>query len=284
MPQSVDRLSALLERFRVHARLSFSGEMCGVHTFAKVENKAYLHVLRRGAMQVSHVKTKGVPARLTLNEPSLIFYPRPLTHHFHNAPRDGSDFTCAEIEFAGGWRHPLAQALPPLVILPLARVSGLNASLSLLFAETENVRCGHRVLADRLFEIVLIQLLRWLLDHPDEAKIDEGLLAGLSSPQLARALTAIHEAPSDDWTVDRLADLSAMSRTAFATTFKKVVGKPPAQYVADWRLALVQARLKEGATLKALALDYGYSSQSALSRVFAQRLGMSPRAWLNADT
>lgn len=72
-----------------------------------------------------------------------------------------------------------------------------------------------------------------------------------------------------------------MSRTAFAIKFKKLLGTSPGQYLADWRLSLVQARLKEGATLKALALELGYSSQSALTRVFSQRLGVSPRQWLS---
>ena len=287
MTEPIDRLSSLLERFRVHTRLSFSGEMCGVHTFPQAANKAYLHVLRSGTMEVSHAKIKGmdksIPARITLSKPSLIFYPRPLTHRFHNAPRDGSDFTCAEIEFQGGWSHPVAQALPPVVILPLAQVDGLQASLDLLFAETERVRCGHRILANRLFEVVLIQLLRWLLDHPQEAKIDDGLLMGLSSPQLAKALTAMHEAPQVAWSIERLADISGMSRTAFATAFKDKVGKPPAQYLADWRLTLVQSRLREGATLKALALEFDYSSQAALTRMFTQRLGVSPRQWLTEN-
>jgi hypothetical protein len=56
-------------------------------------------------------------------------------------------------------------------VLPLARVEGLDAALSLLFAETGRVRCGQRLLADRLFEVVLIQLLRWMLDHPADAGI-----------------------------------------------------------------------------------------------------------------
>ncbi|MCB1570965.1 MAG: AraC family transcriptional regulator, partial [Xanthomonadales bacterium] len=48
-------------------------------------------------------------------------------------------------------------------------------------------------LADRLFEVLVLQLLRWLLDHAEEAGLQDGLLAGLSHPRLARVLTAIHE-------------------------------------------------------------------------------------------
>src|SRR3546814_20202863 len=92
-------------------------------------------------------------------------YPRPLTHRFHNPPADGPDFTCARLDFGGGSHNPLARALPPLVALPLSRVPALHAALELLFAETDRVRCGQRLLADRLFEVVVIQLLRWLLDQ-----------------------------------------------------------------------------------------------------------------------
>jgi AraC-like DNA-binding protein len=281
MHEPVDRLSTLLERFRLDTRMSFSGPMCGKHVFAQQANKAYLHVLRSGSMEIRHPGAKGVPVQIKLEEPSLIFYPRPLTHHFHNAPRDGSDFTCAEIEFEGGQSHPILQALPPLVVLPLDEVDGLQASLNLLFAETEHVRCGHRVLADRLFEVVLIQLLRWLLDHPSQANINSGLLMGLSSPQLAKAMTAMHESPGGPWTVEQLAQASGMSRTAFAVKFKQLVGQAPAEYVANWRLTIAQARLREGVPLKILAGELGYSSQSALTRIFTARLGVSPRDWLS---
>lgn len=281
LSEPIDRLSALLERFRVRTRMSFAGAMCGKHVFAQESNKAYLHVLKRGSMEIRHPGAKGVPTRIKLDAPSLIFYPRPLTHHFHNAPRDGSDFTCAEIAFEGDEVHPIVQSLPPLVLLRLDEVDGLQASLNLLFAETEHVRCGRRVLADRLFEVVLIQLLRWLLDHPSQAKINNGLLMGLSSPQLAKALTAMHESPGEPWTVEQLAQTSGMSRTSFAVKFKEMVGQPPADYVASWRLTIAQARLREGVPLKMLAEELGYSSSSALTRVFTARLGVSPREWLS---
>jgi AraC-like DNA-binding protein len=278
--EPVDRLSTLLERFRIRTQLSFSGPMCGKHVFASGGNKAYLHVLKRGTMEIRHPRAKDVPTRIKLDQPSLIFYPRPFTHHFHNAPRDGSDFTCAEIAFEGGSSHPIVQALPPLIVLKFDEVDGLQASLGLLFAETERVRCGHRVLADRLLEVVLIQLLRWLLDHPTRMKVDRGLLMGLSSPQLAKALTALHESPGAPWTVEQLAEASGMSRTAFAVKFKQLVGQSPAEYVANWRLTIAQARLREGAPLKKLAGELGYSSQAALTRVFSAKLGISPREWI----
>jgi AraC-like DNA-binding protein len=282
MPQSVDRLSSLLERFRVRAHLFHHGPLCGVTHFAAQPGRGFLHVMRRGEMVLTHRARSGAPKRLHLREPSLLFYPRPLAHDFHNAPAEGSDFTCAALEFEGGDHHPLARALPPVVVLPLSQVEGLSHTLALLFAETEQVRCGHRLLADRLFEVLLLQLLRWLLDHPEESGMPAGLLNGLSHPQLAKALVAVHDEPGRDWTLPTLAACAGMSRSAFAQAFKTHVGEGPAEYLTHWRLGIAQARLRHGAPLKVVADDLGYSSASALSRVFTQKLGRSPRDWLKA--
>lgn len=277
---SVDRLSSLLERFRVRTHLFHSGPLCGVTHYAALPGRGFLHVLRRGEMVLTHRARSGAPRRIEVREPSLLFYPRPLAHDFHNAPAEGCDFTCAAVEFQGGENHPLARALPPVVVLPLAQVAGLEHTLDLLFAETEQVRCGHRLLADRLFEVLLLQLLRWLLDHPEESGMPSGLLTGLSHPHLAKALVALHERPGEAWTLPRMAAEAGMSRSAFAAAFKLHVGEGPAEYLAQWRLAIVQTELRKGVSLKSAAEQLGYSSTSALSRVFAQKVGTSPREWL----
>ncbi|MES2251084.1 MAG: AraC family transcriptional regulator [Pseudomonadota bacterium] len=283
-PPPIDRLSSLLERFRVRAHLFHTGPLCGVTHFAAKEGRSFLHVMRRGEMVVTHsapsVRAASVPRKLVVKEPSLLFYPRPLAHDFHNAPTEGSDFVCATVDFDGGEAHPLVRALPPLVRLPLHAVDGLEASLALLFAETGRVLCGHRLLADRLFEVVLIQLLRWLLDHPQESGVPAGLLTGLGDPQLARVLVALHERPGEPWPLEQMATEAGMSRSAFAARFKSVVGATPADYLAQWRLTIAQAELRTGASVKAIADSLGYANASALSRLFAQKVGVSPREWL----
>lgn len=279
---SVDRLSGLLERMRIEAQLHHAGALCGLSHFDACDGHGYLHVLRRGQLEVRHPGARDVPRSIRFDEPALLFYPLPFTHRFHNPPADGCDFTCARVSFAGGAHHPLARALPPLIALPLARVQGLEASLALLFAETDRVRCGQRLLADRLFEVVVLQLLRWLLDHPQEAGVRPGLITGLSHPGLARALVAMHDAPGQAWTLERMAAEAGMSRTVFATTFRDTVGQPPADYLAGWRIALAQGRLRAGTPIKALAGELGYANPSALSRAFSARTGMSPREWLAA--
>lgn len=278
----IDRLSALLEHFRVRARLFHVGPLCGISPFDPVPGRGFLHVMKAGAMEVRHPARAGLPRTLRVEEPSLLFYPRPVLHEFRNPPREGSDFTCAELEFDGGALNPLVRALPALVLLPLRQVQGIELSLQLLFSETERLRCGQRVLADRLFEVVLIQLLRWLIDHPSEAGVQPGLVTGLSDPRVALAMAAMHEAPGEAWSLERLAACAGMSRSAFAARFRELVGQAPAGYLADWRLSLAQEQLRLGRSIKEIADQLGYANASALSRVFTQRVGQSPRAWRQA--
>jgi AraC-like DNA-binding protein len=95
---------------------------------------------------------------------------------------------------------------------------------------------------------------------------------------------AMHDTPGEDWTLERMAECAGMSRTAFANTFRDVVGQPPADYLADWRIALAQSRLRDGRPIKALAEELGYANPSALSRAFSGRTGLSPRDWLKNES
>ncbi len=277
---SVDRLSALLQRFHVRAQLFHAGPLCGVTQFVAQPGRGFLHVLRRGELVVKHRAQAGVARTIRVSQPTLLFYPRPLEHHFHNAPSEGADFVCATLDFDGGAQHPLVRALPPVLVLPLQAVDGLQHTLALLFAETENLRCGHRLLADRLLDVLLVQLLRWLLDHPQEAGIQAGLLAGLAHPKLARALTAVHETPAANWSLAAMADAAGMSRSAFAAAFKAHLGTAPAQYLLRWRVSIAQALLASGASVKVAGNQVGYDTAASFSRAFAQACGLSPRAWL----
>lgn len=276
----VDRLTALHERFRVRTRHFHTGPLCGVTTFASQPGRSFLHVLRRGEMSVEHQGPGGQLRRIRVDQPSLLFYPRPMQHAFHNAPTADSDFACATVEFDGGAMNPLVRTLPSVIVLPLDDVPSLAPSLDLLFAEIDSMGCGQPLVVDRLFEVVLIALFRWILDNVTELALPAGVLTGLCDPRIAPALLAVHELPGNPWTVESMAHEANMSRSAFAARFADRVGQSPAEYVTDWRLLIAQQRLRAGAPVGIVAAEVGYTDASAFSRVFSQRLGCSPRAWL----
>ena len=277
---SIDRLSPVLERFRVEATLFHAGPLCGLQTFDAQPGRGFLHVLRRGEMDLLYRNGKQL-ARAHLCEPTLLLFPRAVHHEFINPPVDGSDFTCATLDFDGGLRNPIVQSLPDAIVLPLQAIDGLQATLELLFAESDRTRCGSRLLANRLFEVVLIQVLRWIIDHPEQARVAPGMMLGLSDPRLARALMSVHAAPGEAWTLERMAGLAGMSRSAFAAAFKTATGTTPAAYSLDWKLNVATSLLRAGRPVKQVALELGFADAPTFSRAFRRRTGASPREWVH---
>ena len=271
----IDRLDALLQRFTVSARMFHSGPLCGVHDFAAREDQGQLHLIKRGPLQVVH----GPRRRERIETPSLILYPRPMRHRFITDDVSGADMACANVVFSAGATNPLARALPDVVVMPLSDVEDARPVLDLLFREAFAQACGRQHVVDRLFEVVLVLILRTLMNR---ARVDDGLLAGMSHPQLARALIAMHEAPGEVWALDALASRAGMSRSHFAATFHRVVGLTPGDYLATYRVCLAQDLLRKGSSLKVVAEQVGYGSSAAFSRAFSSVCGQSPRQWKSA--
>lgn len=203
--------------------------------------------------------------------------PRPYAHRLIANERDGADVVCAHIQFGAGGRNPVPDSLPALVLIPLAELTKAEALLQLLYDEAFSENCGRQAALDRLCEILLIRLLRYCLDH---GLAQGGTLAGLADPRLAKALVAVHDAPTQAWTLEDMADLAGMSRARFAVHFREVTGETPADYLASWRITLAQGLLRAGRPLKHVALDVGYGSASALTRAFIRKIGQPPTHWL----
>ena len=269
-----------LERFRVHAHLFHAGPLCGITHFDAQEGRGFLHVLRRGEMVVTHRPRSGAARKIKVAEPTLLLYPRPLEHQFHNAPTEGSDFVCATVDFEGGVRHPVVAALPPVVVVPLRSVEGIEQTLALLFAETERVRCGQRLLADRLFEVLLLQVLRWLLDHPGARRPDRGSDPWSGPSQAGTRTDGDARVSGGRLGTGVHGQAAGMSRSAFAAEFKLQLGVTPAEYLLQWRVSLAQSMLLAGSSIKLASEKLGYASAASFSRAFVQSVGLSPRAWL----
>jgi AraC-like DNA-binding protein len=270
-----DRLQALLSHFTVSARTFQAGTLCGINALEGEGSCSQLHLVRFGDVEVRHGRT--VAARIT--EPSLLLYPRPMAPRFITDAGRGADFVCANLSFEGGNANPIAAALPKFVCLPLAKLQGSETVLDLLFAEATAQNCGRQAMLDRLFEVVLIQVLRHLMES---GATRVGMLAGLAHARLRRALVAMHDQPQREWSLENLAAVAGMSRSVFANGFRDTIGVTPGSYLQGWRVSLAQKALLQGKSLKLIAQDVGYGSEAALSRAFKAQSGKSPRQWRSA--
>ena len=277
-----DPLRPLLVHFGAHARLFFSGNLCGDATFSDDKGVGYLHLLRRGPAKLQD--DTGYAA--TLTEPTLVFYSRPLTHRFQADTQAGADLVCASMSFEHKAFNPIVMALPARFQCALSDFEGSEALLGLLFDEAFADRPGRQDVLDRLFEVVLIDVLRVALAR--QAEVDGadskpsaggGFLRSLSHPQLSKALAALHAEPARNWSLDQLSDVAGMSRSSFAAAFKREVGDTPGNYLTRWRVRLAQALIRDGVALKLVAERVGYASQAGFLRAFKQVLGESPAAW-----
>ena len=271
-----DRPSVLLQRFELHARVFYSGALCGMADFDGGTGVGHLHLVRRGPLGV----TDTLGRHSVVSEPSVLFFPRAGAHRLDGGERDGADVVCASVDFGVGDENPLLRGLPALLSVPLARLPGLDLAVQLLFSEAQASRCGHGAVVDRLTEVLVIQLLRHALAHQ---LVDGGVMAGLADPRLAKAISALHADPARTWTLDTMAERAGMSRARFAAHFTRTVGVPPGDYLINWRLGLARTLLRRGLPVKQVAAEVGYVSPGAFGRVFLQRLGSTPTQWLQSD-
>lgn len=268
----LDRLSALLQRFELRARVLGSGPLQGVRRHQADADAGYLHVLRQGPVLL----TDGQGRRVSIEPPSVVLLPRGPAHQLQAGPTDGADLVTARVAFGLGDENPLLRSLPDRLVVPLGDTPALDAVQTLLSAEAARQRCGHATVVDRLTEVLLVQLLRYAIEH---RLVDVGLMAGLADTRLARALVALHDAPERAWSLDALAASAGMSRSRFAAHFVQVVGMPPGEYLLRWRVGLAKQLLRRGRPVKQVAEAVGYAGPSTFARAFSQVVKASPAAW-----
>ncbi|MFY9512865.1 MAG: cupin domain-containing protein [Rubrivivax sp.] len=190
MDDRIDRLTGLLHRCGLHARVMHSGALSGPLDFEQRQGVSHLHLLRQGALEVPDPGGGGVHLR----QPSAVFYARPWRHRIV-ADASGAEVLSAAIDFGSGDESPLLRVLPAMMCLPLSEMPSLDATLGILFVEATARRCGHSTVLDRLTEVLFVQLLRYAIERQ---LIQGGVVAGLADARLARALTAMHDNPTHD--------------------------------------------------------------------------------------
>jgi len=230
------------------------------------------------------VSEPGQPTRDLFDLPRTL-----LSKRYEWLRHGGGGAPCSMLCGAVSFDHPAAikliSALPRLVHVDAwsePEAQWLQSTLHFIAAEASQLQPGGETIITRLCDVLVIQAIRaWMRSSQAGGS---GWLAALQDEQIGPALAQVHRQPEHTWSVESLAALCSMSRSAFAARFAELVGESPMRYVTRWRMQVALGWLRESdATLLEVALRLGYSSEAAFSRAFKRAIGSSPGAARRAD-
>lgn len=312
----MDVLTDVLRTIRLqsqcHGRLELSAPW-GIEVNAGGRPSSHFYVVSRGA---GWLDLDGGSPPVRLSSGDLVLLPRGGQHRLRDDPgtravpieqiaaghdppfgqvfRYGGGGALASLlighfTFEGGLGSALVDSLPPLIHVksdggrvPPGWAQWLDATLQFLAAESAQAQPGAETVVSRLSDILFIQALRaHIASLPDCSR---GWLRALKDPPMAAALRRMHEHAEQPWTVEALASHAAMSRSAFAERFTRLVGETPLGYLTRWRMQKAARLMLDGdATLGAIARAVGYETESAFGKAFRRQMGASPGEYRKAE-
>lgn len=214
----------------------------------------------------------------TTPEPGQVVMQRLMDDDYVAPETSATRMLCGHFEWDSTFEHPLFKELPEVMIVRDVfagrDAARFRAIVDLITAESADIKPGSSAVADRMGEVLFVALLRhWLVGN----KPDVGMLAVIDNPQLSRALHQIHNSPEADLNLNVLARTAGMSRTSFAVRFRSVMGVPPAEYLASWRMLKARNLLLRTELATAdISNRVGYGSDAAFSRAFKRQFGVPP--------
>lgn len=182
---------------------------------------------------------------------------------------------CGLVKVRYGAALGLFDKLEDVIVEDLSDIPQVRSAFKDILAEQTDAGPGSDAMKAALMSQCVVHLFRRLCET-DTCSLP--WLAALEDERLARALDRILQEPADPHTVESLAEVASMSRSAFAETFASAFGLPPMSMVRRIRLERAWKLLEQGDGLpmKTVARRVGFSSRSHFSRAFKRQFGVSP--------
>jgi len=200
--------------------------------------------------------------------------------HVISAETEHAEVICGFLGCDARPFNPLLSTLPRMMHLA-RRDEGDDVLARLVeFALFESTaqRAGGECVLSQVSELLFVEVVRrYIASLPPETA---GWFAGLRDESIGRALGKLHDRPAHGWSLALLAHEAGMSRSALAERFTQIVGVPPMQYLARWRMQLASSLLTSTSmNLSEVAGRVGYASEAALSRAYKRWAGVAPSEW-----
>ena len=319
-PTGADLLSEMLKSVRLTGAVFLNARL--TTPFGVVDPKSYAQrtpMARLRHVSILHLIVSGqcefesAGERRSVSSGDLIFHPFPDQYKFWSGSPDriadaseivqpgpiegvwtvnyggGGDevrMVCGFVQSTEFLFVPVFRTLPPLLVERTTedKVGALiNSTVREIVTLIEASAPGTHALLGRLMELLFVELLRHHVARlPAGSK---GWFAALNDPVVSRALRLLHADPEHHWTIDQLASRIGSSRTVLSERFKALLGRPPIEYLASWRIQLAAERLRVGhESVPSIAASVGYESEAAFVRAFKRITGTTPGRWRDACT
>lgn len=288
----MDLFDNLLQAFRLETRLFYRGKLCGGGWVVDEQyghGRASFHLVVSGEAWL-HMPELASPLRLAAGD--MVIFPTDAPHALRPAPNAGTNWDnarerqlgddseqgagllCGNFGFADTGDARLLAALPGHVVVPALHAGSARALVDALFVEARRGEAASGVVVERIADALFLIVLR---EHLAVAS-PSGLFAALRDPALGKSLAAIHEHPARPWSVEDLARLAGLSRSAFAARFAQWVGEPPLAYLTRWRMQMARRWLRDGEPVATVSGRCGYDSEASFAKAFKRIHGLGPGA------
>ncbi len=153
--------------------------------------------------------------------------------------------------------------------------SPLSLTIQLLKSELQRRSLGSEVVLNGLLHAVFTFALRSLIEKGGSAC--PGWAQAVNDPQIRIVIDRMHQAPAQDWTLEDMARVCGLSRTAFAERFTAAMGEPPATHLRSIRVQKAMQLLSEtDLSLERIGELVGYKDAFGFSKVFKRIATVSP--------
>jgi AraC-like DNA-binding protein len=171
--------------------------------------------------------------------------------------------------------------MPPAILIKCKEgrlLPWMSRTIMLIADESASDRPGVRAIINHLSNVIFIQGMR---AHLAATSGNGGqALETKDQKQLSPALFLMNAQPEESWSLSSLARKCAMSRSAFAESFKQAVGQTPMNYLLKVRMNKACDLLSQNILgIKKISEQAGYRSQSSFSNAFKRWSGSSPGSY-----
>lgn len=225
-----------------------------------------------------HMLGAGEGGRLIDPGGDLPAQPWPTTPTLHYpAPGPQVRILCGYVQCQATGFAPFRAALPEFIHLrTVGQNDWLSGTIAQIVTEVDQPQPGGGPILERLTELAFLEILR----RQFQTAAPTGWLAAILDPTLSRALLALHDAPTHDWSLLALAEATGTSRSALTARFAQLLGTSPMRYLRDWRLYLsAEALASTPDPIISIATQAGYGTEAAFTRAFSRQFGRPPAEW-----